>query len=835
MSRGNRVTPPGNPVNRLRITIRGAVQGVGFRPFIYRLATGLSLNGFVTNSTQGVSIEVEGPAAVLEVFLLRIETEKPPPSFIQSLEYCWLDPVGLQGFEIRPSNDSGPRSALILPDIATCPECLREILDPANRRFFHPFTNCTHCGPRFTIIESLPYDRPNTAMKHFLMCPECRREYEDPANRRFHAQPNACPECGPRLALWDHAGRVVLDQQTGSRTILENVADALRAGQIVAAKGIGGFHLLADARREDVVQRLRERKHREEKPFAVMFPSFDAIADVCKVSPLEERLLRSPEAPIVLMRRHRQPRAGGAPIASSVAPGNPFLGVMLPYSPLHHLLLKLMGSPLVATSGNLSDEPICIDEGDAVQRLGGIADLFLVHNRPILRHADDSVARILLGREQVLRRARGYAPLPITLPGVGPRILAVGAHLKNAVALASGHNVFISQHIGDLDTAEAFSAFERVIADFQNLYQAQPESQSEISKVGRSSRRKEAQIFHSRGAQDPGNWSLLTSAATSETGSEIIACDAHPDYASTRYAIGRASHCRRVEVQHHLAHVLSCMAENEIEPPVLGVAWDGTGYGLDGSIWGGEFFCIEKESWRRVAHFRSFPLPGGDAAIKQPRRTALGLLHELEGDRAFENHDLKTVAAFNPDELAALKTMLKQGINSPRTTSVGRLFDAVASLTGLRQMIRHEGQAAMELEFALADTPPGSAAYVFGFSNANVSEPIIIDWAPVIREVIADARRGLSVGEISFKFHQALVGAVLEVARRVSVNHVALSGGCFQNAWLTARLVRTLAAAGFAAYWHQRVPPNDGGICLGQVAAARAPLREGGRREVDAA
>jgi hydrogenase maturation protein HypF len=784
-------------VNRLRIIIRGAVQGVGFRPFIYRLATGLKLNGFVMNSGRGVSIEAEGGRADLEEFLLQIEPGRPPLSFIQSLEHTWLDTVGFDGFEIRASDESGPKSALILPDIATCPECLREILDPGNRRYFYPFTNCTHCGPRFTIIESLPYDRPNTSMKRFRMCPECQAEYENPADRRFHAQPNACPACGPRLQLWDGAGALLLPQDADSRALLEAAAEALRKGSIVAAKGIGGFHLLADARNDEVVRILRERKHREEKPFAVMFPNFAAIMVACEVSPLEERLLRSAEAPIVLLRR----RAGGisktGAIACSVAPDNPFLGAMLPYSPLHHLLLTLAGFPLVATSGNLGDEPICFDERAAVERLGGIADLFLVHDRPIARHADDSVARILLGRELVLRRARGYAPLPITNRIAAcrhggameasslPSVLAVGGHLKNAVALASGGNVFVSQHIGDLDTGEAFAAFDRVIGDFQLLYGVAP---------------------------------------------QYVAHDTHPDYASTRYALRQGGAVRQVEVQHHLAHVLSCMAENELEPPVLGVAWDGTGCGLDRSIWGGEFLLVETQRWRRVAHFRTFPLPGGDAAAKEPRRTALGLLYEMLGESAFRQQDLKTLEAFSDEDLGLLKAMLDRKVNSPRTSSVGRLFDAVASLCGRRQVIRHEGQAAMELEFALGETPPGPFPYEFDLPEPTAEGPLVIDWAPVIRGVLEDFRNGVATGIISQRFHGALVGAVVEVARRMGVKCVALSGGCFQNAWLTTHTVRALETAGFAPYWHQRVPPNDGGICLGQVAAVWGGALEQGSR-----
>ena len=502
---------------RLKLTVRGAVQGVGFRPFIYRLATGAGLAGWVNNSPQGVFIEVEGPRPALETFLLRLESERPPRSSIQSLEASWLDPVGYAAFEIRQSEVGGAKTALVLPDIATCPDCLAEIFDPHNRRYGYPFTNCTNCGPRFSIIESLPYDRANTSMKRFLMCPQCQAEYNDPLDRRFHAQPNACPACGPQLELWDRKGKPLPAPARGappvaseaSREALLAAAEAIRQGQIVAVKGLGGFHLMVAAHNDEAVRRLRELKHREEKPFALMFPSLPAVKAACEVSPLEERLLRSPEAPIVLLRLHASRITHHvSALSSSLAPGNPNLGVMLPYTPLHHLLMSALGFPVVATSGNLSDEPICTDEHEALERLGGIADLFLVHNRPIVRHVDDSIARVMMGRELVLRRARGYAPLPIQLPpsighrpwAIGDSVLAVGAHLKNTVALSVGRQVFISQHIGDLETAQSFDAFRRVIADFQNLYESQP---------------------------------------------AIIAADAHPDYLSTKYArdlieVGRA-------------------------------------------------------------------------------------------------------------------------------------------------------------------------------------------------------------------------------------------------------------------------------------------------------
>jgi hydrogenase maturation protein HypF len=798
---------------RLKIIVRGAVQGVGFRPFIYRLATGLGLKGWVNNSAQGVFLEVEGLRADLETFLLRLEVEKPPRSSIQSLEASWLDPVGYAGFEIRESEAGGAKTALVLPDIATCPDCLGEILDPHNRRYGYPFTNCTNCGPRFSIIESLPYDRANTSMKAFTMCPQCQAEYHDPRDRRFHAQPNACPVCGPQLELWDRQGRALLGRRSLARSCeaISATVDALRQGQIVAVKGLGGFHLMVAAHNDEAVRRLRELKHREEKPFALMFPSLPAIKAACEVSPLEERLLRSPEAPIVLLRRIHASRIThhASTLSSSLAPGNPNLGVLLPYTPLHHLLLSALGFPVVATSGNLSDEPICTDEHEARERLGGIADLFLVHNRPIVRHLDDSIVRVMMGREMILRRARGYAPLPIQLrssignwpSAMGDAVLAVGAHLKNTITLSVGSQAFISQHIGDLETAQAGEAFRRVIADFQDLYESRP---------------------------------------------AIIAADAHPDYLSTRFArdlVSRSS--RRKEaptsaprpstlapqllpVQHHIAHVLSCMAENELEPPLLGVSWDGTGYGLDGTVWGGEFFLVTETACERVAHLRQFRLPGGDRAVKEPRRTALGLLYEMFGEAAFTMADVAPMRAFSPAELGLLRTMLARGLNSPLTSSAGRLFDAVASLAGLRHEVRFEGQAAMELEFALEGTATAEA-YDLPIRPGqspitNHQSPLLLDWSPLVTALLADLHRSLPPAQISARFHNALAEAIVAVAKHVGQPRVVLSGGCFQNRYLTERSVRRLQEEGFRPYWHQRVPPNDGGISLGQVVAA---LRQG--------
>ena len=750
---------------RAKITVHGAVQGVGFRPFVYRLATQLRLNGWVLNSSQGVFIEVEGPLNLLHKFVARLEQEKPPLAIIQSLESSFLDIARYQRFEIRYSDDSGPKTALILPDIAICADCLRELSDPANRRYRYPFTNCTNCGPRFSIIEELPYDRPNTSMRRFKQCPACDAEYHDPLNRRFHAQPNACSTCGPHLELWDTSGNVLAYEDAA----LLNAAELIRQGKIVALKGIGGFQLICTAQEEEVVIRLRQQKRREGKPFALMYPALDQVSRDCVVSSLEEGLLGSPESPIVLLMR----QAGESAIAPSVAPGTRTLGVMLPYSPLHHLLMQELGVPVIATSGNLANEPICIDQVEALDRLKDIADFFLIHDRPIVRHVDDSIALVVCHREMVLRRARGYAPLPVRMKEPLPSVLAVGAHLKNAVALSVGRDVFISQHIGDLETTTALAAFHRTVADLPRLYEAQP---------------------------------------------ELVACDLHPDYISTKYAASAQLTVKRV--QHHWAHVLACMAENELEPPVLGVSWDGTGYGTDGTIWGGEFLVAVQDSFQRVAHLRQFRLPGGETAVKEPRRTAVAVLYEIWGQNGLEDRDLAPVAEFSKTELGLIRQMLAKGINAPVTSSAGRLFDVVAALVGIRQQVTFEGQAAMELE-ALIE-PGVTAVYPFGLSNGV---PQIIDWAPMIGEILVDLQKGVSQGAIAAKFHNTLAEMIIEVARQAVTPKVVLTGGCFQNRYLLEQAVQRLSQAGFKPYWHQRVPPNDGGIALGQIAAAARVIR----------
>ncbi len=765
---------------RLRIVIYGMVQGIGFRPFVYRLASHLGLQGWVGNTSQGVVIEVEGEQEILEAFLARLESEKPSLCVIQGLETSCLDAVGYGSFEIRESETGGDPSAFVLPDIAACQECVKEIFQTSNRRYQYPFTNCTHCGPRFTIVESLPYDRAKTVMKKFVMCADCQKEYEDPSNRRFHAQPNACARCGPHLEFWTKEGKVI----SRHREALLQACEKIKQGKIAAVKGLGGFHLMADARSEAAVNLLRQRKHREEKPFAVMYPDLESIKSDCEVNFIEERLLTSQQAPIVLLRK-KHPN-----ISPFAAPENPYLGVMLPYTPLHHLMLKRLGFPVIATSGNLSEEPIVTDEYDALKRLGSIADFFLVHNRPIVRHADDSIVRVVAGREMILRRARGYAPFPLTVTETFPPLLAVGGHLKNTIASARGKNMTLSQHIGDLESHETFQAFQKAARDLTLFQDLKPEA---------------------------------------------LVCDLHPEYRSSQYA--QDSGLPVVKVQHHYAHVLACALENEIEPPFLGVAWDGTGFGTDGTLWGGEFLSVKADSFERLASFRLFPLPGAEQSIREPRRTALGVLYELFGDSLVERNDFEFLNTFSREELAVLKRMLEQRISTPLTSSAGRLFDAVSALLNLRPLSRFEGQAAMTLEFALEDGVDETYPFRMGDvsrarvlktpENPKVYPRFVIDWAPIFQSIICDQKAGLSAGVISAKFHNTLAEIITTLAERSGETRVVLSGGCFQNKYLTERTIAQLRAKNFRPYWHQRIPTNDGGIAVGQLAAARISLRKG--------
>lgn len=714
---------------RLRLALYGVVQGVGFRPFVYRLATSLGLTGWVLNSGDGLVVEVQAERVRLDEFIARIESERPAASLVLARETTWLAPDGCTSFEIRHSEStSAPRTG-ILPDLATCPECLREINAASERRHAYPFTNCTLCGPRFTIIEALPYDRPNTTMKGFVPCADCQREYDEPDDRRFHAQPIACPVCGPQL----------------DGTLAEAVA-TIRRGGVVAIKGVGGFQLVADACNAEAVAELRRRKKRDGKPFALMLPDVASVRRHCRLSPEEERILTSGAAPIVLLDP-----IGDTDLAPDVSDSSPFLGVMLPYSPLHHLLLQLHPHPLVATSGNLSGEPIAIENAEARARLGQVADLFVTHNRPIARPCDDSVVRVCGGKEQLLRRARGYAPLPIRVPVALPRVLAVGPHMKSTVAIACGRDVIVSQHLGDLDSLESRAAFERTIHDLCRLYQFEP---------------------------------------------DVIACDLHPDYYSTQWA--RSTGKPVIAVQHHHAHAAACAAENGLSEPYLAIVWDGTGYGLDQTIWGGEFFAVVGDQFQRISHLRPFCLPGGDAAIRQGWRAVAAIRHELN---------------LESDAPVVVRRMIEKKLNCPVTTSAGRLFDAVAAITGVARESTFEGQAAMLLERAARS------------SNDTVAYPLPLtseyaDWGPLIHALLEDLECGVSRAVAARRFHNSLAGLILAVAQQCGIPNVVLTGGVFQSDLLTATASALLEVNHFTVFTHQRVPPNDGGISLGQAVLA---------------
>ncbi len=745
---------------RVRIQLQGAVQGLGFRPFVWRLAKELRLAGWVRNDPQGLVLEVEGSAPALSDFRRRLVKEAPPHAVIEAIRSHPLPTVREIGFHIATTADhlgQGFGGTLILPDLAPCRDCLHELSDPSNRRHHYPFINCTQCGPRYSIVERPPWDRQRTTMRRFKMCAACQAEYDDPTDRRFHAEPIACPECGPTLALLNARGETTAPAGEALRL----AAEALRSGGILALKGLGGYQLLVSATDDAAVRRLRERKGRESKPFALMMAHPDSVRAVARFSPEEKRLLESPAAPIVLLKA--KPGNG---IASAVAPDNPYLGVMLPSTPLHHLLLREVGGPLVATSGNRSGEPISVDEDEALTKLDTTADAFLVHDRPIARPVDDSVAWIVAGETQILRRARGYAPLPIHLDRNLPPALGLGSYLKSTVALASGSRVFLSQHLGDLETSMTRARHRQTAVELPMLFGISPQR---------------------------------------------VCRDLHPGFPSL--AIAGAAY--EIHVQHHLAHLAACLAENRTVPPALGIVWDGSGYGPDGTIWGGEFLTIgaDDRTWHRVAHFRPFPLPGAEAAVREPRRSALGAGYEVFGASLFETAAWPSLDAFTEPERRLLRGSLEKQVNCPRTSSAGRLFDAAASLLGLRQKSGFEGDAAMALEFAaLGRSTPGFACPV------SEGSPMILDWEPLLSALIRDRERGASPNLLAAKFHHALIEAAVEVARRVNLHTVALSGGCFQNRLLAEGLVGRLRAEGFVPLWHRQVPPNDGGIALGQVA-----------------
>jgi len=826
---------------RKAIEIAGIVQGVGFRPFVFRLATENNLTGFITNTEAGVSIEVEGSAEGVEAFLSRLPIEVPPLARITNLVVTDRAPNHDVDFRILPSLGGDERRVLIAPDVAICDDCLGELLNPANRRFHYPFINCTNCGPRYTIVRDIPYDRAKTSMAVFPMCPDCQREYDDPRNRRFHAQPNACWKCGPHVELWDSAG-----QRIEVADPIERAGELLAAGEIVAVKGLGGFHLAVDATNASAVARLRERKRRVEKPFAVMAPTLANLGEFCELDEVSAKLLQSPAHPIVLLKKKQPER-----LAPSVAPFNRDLGVFLPYTPLHHLLVsgnrsrrlhtehtealsdlcaksfpgtedtERLGntfaargegdgpslSALVMTSGNISEEPIAIDNAEAVQRLRGLADYFLVHNREILLRADDSVVRVAGGRGRQVRRSRGYVPVPIFLKDELPPVLAVGGELKNTICLTRGREAFLSQHIGDLENFESFKFFESTVAGLKRILEIEPQT---------------------------------------------VAYDLHPDYFSTRWALAQEG-LERVGVQHHHAHIASCMAENRLDGKVIGFALDGTGYGTDGKVWGGEVLVSDFRGFERVAHLDYIPMPGGSAAILEPRRMAISYLFRHFG-RDFWDLDIPFVRALDHPRTENLLKLIEHGINSPLTSGTGRLFDAVAALAGIRERVNYEAQAAIELEAAIerklpiADgrfsilSPPSSPenpqpdlslVTALPGSRGDAGYPItireegaawILDTRPMFLALVQDIREGVPTGVLSYRFHLGFVDVLARVADlvrgRTGLDRICLSGGSFQNCFLSQHLQERLEQQGFQVFAHAEVPCGDGGISLGQAMVA---------------
>ncbi len=776
---------PGNEKIRRRIQVGGVVQGVGFRPYIYRLASQERLVGTIANDTSGVTIEVEGTDAAVESFLRRLPKEIPPLALVSSIAVLQIPAIGEDGFRILHSDARGAISAQIPADAATCADCLREMMDPADRRYRYPFINCTNCGPRFTITRSIPYDRPQTSMSAFPMCAPCQAEYDDPLNRRFHAQPNACWTCGPSLSLVDCSGASI-----AAVDCIEEVTRRILAGEILAIKGIGGFHLVVDATNEAAVMKLRLRKHRFGKPLAVMFKDADAVSTQCVTSALERSLLMRVERPIVLIHRKSHDL-----IAHSVAPDLPWFGAFLPYAPLHHLLFASgTVKALVMTSANLTDEPIAIDNNEALARLAQIADAFLIHDREILQRCDDSVLQIVEGHPQILRRARGFVPLALKLPLHAPPLLAVGGHLKNTFCLAAGHNAYQSQHLGDLENLPGMQFFEEALTHFKHTFEVEP---------------------------------------------EVIAHDMHPRYSSTQWA--QKQNLPRLPVQHHHAHIASCMAEHDQTGRVIGLALDGTGFGTDGHIWGGEVLLCTYSEFARFGHLKYAPMPGGDAAIREPWRMAFSQLLASMGEQVFAPQTVKRLGA-SQSSMRLMQRMIGRGINSPMTSSCGRLFDAAAALITQRHFADYEAQAAIELEAkagfnegqisaAMADPVygiriiPGSTNWSPEVGN---SIPWQLDPAPLFRAIMADLDAGQDASAISYRFHEAVAHAYVELAvlarTFTGIERLCLSGGVVHNRLLVHLLQTKLKHSGFAVYLPRLVSPGDGGLSYGQAVVAAARL-----------
>ena len=799
----------------MQISANGVVQGVGFRPYIYNLATRFSLSGFVQNDSSGVFIDVEGCDSSVDEFLTCLAKSPPPHAIIEDIHYTTLPPKGYKDFIIEESAIKETNTTMICADISTCPDCLKELFDTMDRRYRYPFINCTNCGPRFTIVKDIPYDRKNTTMSDFRMCHDCSSEYHDPQSRRFHAQPNACPVCGPQLMLLNNEGFTVQTQDP-----ISTVCTLLQDRKIVAVKGLGGYHIACDALNSNAVSLLRKRKYREDKPFAVMMDTIDTIKHFCYINAMEEALLLSTKKPIVLLKkksnctvphdvsvhpppltpptrgggktfpppRWGRPGGGAELLPHDIAPDNLYLGVMLPYTPLHHIIIKESGLSLVMTSGNVSDEPIAYKDNEALERLKGIADYFLVHDREIFMRCDDSVVKVVEDKETIIRRSRGYAPFPVRLQYAFPKpVLACGAFLKNTFCLARGNHAFLSHHIGDLENTETMNSYETAIEHYKRLFSIEP---------------------------------------------EVIAYDLHPEHLSTKYALAQKDTISKIGVQHHHAHIVSCMAENNINHKVIGVAFDGLGYGDDGNFWGGEFLVADLSGYERAGHLDYVPMPGGEQAIKEPWRMAISYLYHMYGTdiHLLRLFDTQKFMKERNDTLEILLKMLSRKINSPLTSSMGRLFDGVASLLDLQHSVNYEGQAAVKLESIVDECETGH--YSFGI-NANAGRrcnvPFIIQWQPVIKKIIEDMHHKTASPTISARFHNSIVEIVLQVCTMLrdskGIDDVVLSGGVFQNKFLFSRLVKKLKLQGFTVYSHKEVPCNDGGISLGQAVIAGERLK----------
>ncbi|MEN6320534.1 MAG: carbamoyltransferase HypF [Syntrophaceae bacterium] len=755
-------------IKRVRYLFSGVVQGVGFRPFIYRMATKHSLSGFVQNRSDGVIAEVEGPTGAVASFISGVNAELPPLADVSGISCEEVEIQNDTVFRIIESEAHGPAKVLITPDIATCSECFMELFDPTDRRFRYPFINCTNCGPRLTIIKDIPYDRINTSMNCFPLCPLCRKEYENPADRRFHAEPNACPACGPSLRLLDETGNPLPD-----RDPLRQAIALLCDGYVLAIKGLGGFHLAVDAANDEALQRLRSRKYREEKPLAIMVKNLDAASRITWIGNEEEALLCSPQRPIVLARKKETRK-----ISPAVAPGVSDLGIMLPYTPVHHMLLEKHFQALVMTSANQVDEPICITNREAIKRLHGIADYFLVHNRDILVRCDDSIATVSAGIKRILRRSRGFAPKPIVLKKSYPEILALGPQMKTTICILKGNLAFLSPHIGDMETPEARDFHQESLTLMQKIAESRP---------------------------------------------EIIACDLHPAYYTTKLAENLGA-SRIIQVQHHHAHIVSCMAENGIEGEVIGIAMDGTGYGTDGSVWGGEFLIADEAVFTRAGHIRTYVLPGGEKAIREPWRIAASLLKETYGVN-WQDFAKKLNIVPQESYYGMMDRIMTQKFNSPMTSSLGRLFDGVAAILGIRHTVTFEGQAAMELE-ALAKNKTDN---ILPFDISESGAVLCLDFSSMIRGIVDEVLAGRGRGEIAYAFHMSLTVAFCRMAetirKKTGINRIVLSGGCFQNRILTEGVITELEKSGFAVFFHEILPTNDGCISLGQAVCAGEQVR----------